>query len=131
MPTLNTPASITPEMKEARRDYLDRHTPHVQAPATTRKGEPFSVTVRMGADYVHPDMADHHIQRLQLFDGERLLATAVYEPGAFTAGREEAKGYSQATFQIALARKARLAALSYCTQHGLWLSEEVVVEVEE
>jgi len=131
MPTINSPASITPEMKEARRDYLDRHTPHVQAPPTARKGEPFSVTIRMGADYAHPDLPDHHIQRMQLFDGERLLATAVYEPGVHTAGREDAKGFSQATFQIALDRKARLAALSYCTQHGLWLSGETTVEVEE
>jgi superoxide reductase len=131
MPTLNSPAHVTPEMKEAKRDYLDRHTPHVLAPATVKKGEPFLVQVKMGDEYVHPDLDNHHIQRMQLFDGERLLATAVYEPGAFTAGREEAKGYSQVSFQISLGRKARLTALTYCTMHGLWLSEEVVVEVEE
>jgi superoxide reductase len=131
MPTFNSPALVTPEMKEAKRDYLDRHTPHVLAPARVKKGEAFPVVVKMGQDYVHPDLDNHHIQRLQLFDGDRLLATAVYEPGAFTAGREEAKGYSQVSFQIALARKARLCALTYCTQHGLWLSEEQVVEVEE
>jgi superoxide reductase len=131
MPTINSPATITPEMKEARRDYLDRHTPHVLAPAAVMPGEPFAVTVKMGRDYVHPDLDNHHIQRLQLFDGERLLATAVYEPGAASAGREEAKGFSQATFQISLAKRARLSALSYCTQHGLWQSEETVVEIKE
>ena len=130
MPTIHHPSQITPELKEAKKDYLDRHQPHVLAPEKVEKGTPFTVTVRMGRDYVHPDLAEHYIQRLQLFDGERLLATAVYEPGVASAGSEEAKGFSQAAFQIALARRARLTALSYCTQHGLWASEETTVEVE-
>lgn len=126
---INFAAEIDPATKEAKRDYLDRHTPHVDAPSSVRSGEPFAVTIRMGQDYVHPDVDDHHIQRMQLFNGDKLLATAVYEPGAFTAGLPEAKGFSKAVFQIALEKKGRLSAMSYCTKHGLWVSEEMVVEV--
>jgi superoxide reductase len=127
---INTPKDVTPEMKEAKRDYLDRHTPHVFAPASVKKGESFTVTIKMGVEYVHPDMDDHHIQRMQLFNGDRLLASANYEPGAFTAGFDEPKGFSQVSFQIAIAKKARFVAMSYCTLHGLWLSEEVIVEID-
>ncbi len=130
MPKINYATEVTAEMKEARKDYLDRHTPHVVAPASVKKGEAFAVTVKMGQDYVHPDVDDHHIQRMQLFNGDRLLATAVYEPGAFTSGAEEAKGFSQVVFQIALEKPGRLTAMSYCTQHGLWMSEEVSVVVD-
>lgn len=129
MPRITMPTEIAPEAKEAKRDYYDRHTPHVEAPAKVKKGEPFLVTVKMGQDYPHPDVVDHHIQRYQLFDGERLLACAEYEPGAFTSGLETATGHGRAVFQIALGKKARLTALTYCTLHGLWMSEEAAVEV--
>ncbi len=130
MPKINDVTEITDEMKEAKRDYIDRHTPHVVAPATAKKGETIVVSVKMGQDYVHPDVDDHHIQRLQLFDRDRLLATTIYEPGATTAGTEEAKGFTTASFAIALAKNAKLTALTYCTKHGLWASEEAIVEVE-
>jgi superoxide reductase len=129
MPKINYAPEVSAEMKEAKRDYLDRHTPHVVAPASVKKGESFMVTIKMGNEYVHPDVDDHHIQRMQLFNGDRLLASTTYEPGTFTAGFEEAKGFSQVTFQIALAKKGRLTAMSYCTLHGVWMSEVVVVDV--
>lgn len=131
MPRITMPTQLAPEAKEAKRDYYDRHTPHVEAPATAKKGVPFLVTVKMGVDYPHPDVADHHIQRLQLFDGERLLASAEYEPGAFTGGQEPATGHSRVVFQISLAKKGRLSAMSYCTQHGLWMSDDALVDVED
>lgn len=126
---INTPAEITPEMKEAKRDYLDRHTPHVVAPARVEKGQPFQVTVKMGRDYVHPDVPEHFIQALQLFRGDKLVAQATYAPGASSAGREAASGFQQATFTVALDAPARFSAMSYCTVHGLWTSEDVTVEV--
>jgi len=130
MPSIVMPTAITAEMKEAKQDYYDRHTPHVEAPARVAKGRPFRVAVSMGRDYPHPDLPEHYIRTLQLFDGERLLASAEYAPGAFTGGLDEPKGHSRAEFQLALAKPARLTALSYCTLHGTWQSEEVRVEVE-
>ena len=130
MPKINMPSAITAEMKEAKKDYLDRHTPHVSAPAKAIKGQPIQVTVKMGIDYVHPDVDDHYIQSMQLFNGETLLATAIYTPGATTRGLDPASGHSEATFTVSLARKATLCAMSYCTKHGTWMSEEVTVEVE-
>jgi superoxide reductase len=129
MPKINYATEVTDEMREAKKDYLDRHTPHVVAPGKVARGEPFSVVVKMGQDYVHPDTDDHHIQRLQLFNRDSLLATAIYEPGATTAGMDEQKGFTSTVFNISLAGSARLSALTYCTKHGLWMSEECAVEV--
>ena len=58
---INMPQEITADMKEARKDYVDRHTPHVIAPAKVKKGEAFDVTVKLGEEYVHPDIDDHYI----------------------------------------------------------------------
>ncbi|MCE5246738.1 MAG: desulfoferrodoxin family protein [Candidatus Polarisedimenticolia bacterium] len=130
MPKINLPTDITPEMKEAKKDYLDRHTPHVVAPAKVKKGETFQVLVRMGQDYVHPDLEEHYIQYLQLYKGDKLLATAIYNPKASTAGKDPASGHQQAAFFVSLDAPAKFSAMSYCTLHGLWVSEEVHVEVE-
>ncbi len=130
MPRINLPTDITDDMRETKRDYLDRHTPHVEAPANAVKGQPFDVKVRMGQDYVHPDVDDHYIQSLQLFDGETLLGTVTYTPGATTRGMEAQSGHAEATFRVALGKKGRLTAISYCTKHGLWMSEEQLVEVQ-
>jgi superoxide reductase len=129
MPKITLPTDVTPEMKEAKRDYLDRHTPHVIAPAKATKGETFQVTVRMGHEYVHPDLPEHYIQSLQLYRGDKLIAATSYMPGSATAGKEPASGFSQSTFSIALDASAKLSAISYCTMHGLWMSEEVPVEI--
>lgn len=130
MPKITNPTQITADMVEAKKDYLDRHTPHVVAPGSVKKGEVFPVTVRMGKDYVHPDLDEHYIQYLQLFKNDRLLGTVTYTPHATTAGMDPASGHAQATFHIALDGPAKLSAMSYCTVHGLWMSEEVQVGVE-
>lgn len=130
MPKITYATQITPEMVEAKKDYLDRHTPHVDAPATVKKGEVFPVTVRMGQDFVHPDLDEHYIQYLQLFKNDRLLGMVTYTPHATTAGKDPASGNAQATFHIALDGPAKLSAMSYCTLHGLWMSAEVQVGVE-
>ncbi len=130
MPTIHEPTAVTAEMKDAKKDYLDRHTPRVIAPARVAKGESFDVTVRMGSEYVHPDLPEHYIQSLQLYRGEKLLGGATYAPGANSAGRETPSGFQQATFRIALDANATLSAMSYCTMHGIWTSAAVVVEVE-
>ena len=127
---INMPQEITADMKEAKKDYIDRHTPHVIAPAKVKKGEAFDVTVKLGNEYVHPDVIDHHIQWVQLYDGNTMLAMAMYQPGVTVAGKEEASGFTQVTFHVSLAKTGKLTAMSYCTKHGVWMSEEAVVEVE-
>lgn len=56
-----------------------------------------------------------------------LLAEASFPPGTMGGG---AKGNAQVTFNVVpTGGKLKLSAMSYCTKHGLWESDPVVVEV--
>ena len=111
--------------KEAKKDYIDRHSAFVHCETTAKKGEKFSVKVKVGDEYAHPDDFDHYIAYVQLWDGETFLAQA-----NFTAGMLGAMaGHVEVDFYLVPTKKMKLTAMAYCTKHGLWQSDEVVVEV--
>lgn len=128
MPRVNHYQNIAEINKEAKKDFIDRHSPFVHCEKTAKKEEKFSVQVKMGNEYTHPDDFDHYISYLQLWDGETLLAQTNYLPGAMG----NIKAHSSCTFEIIPAgKKMKLVAMSYCTKHGLWESDPVEVEVTE
>ena len=111
--------------KEAKKDYIDRHSAFVHCETTAKKGEKFSVKVKVGDEYAHPDDFDHYIAYVQLWDGETFLAQA-----NFTAGMlGSMAGHVEVDFYLVPTKKMKLTAMAYCTKHGLWQSDEVVVEV--
>ncbi len=112
--------------KEAKKDYIDRHSAFVHCDTTAKKGEKFKVKVRVGDEYKHPDDFDHYIASVQLWDGETMLAESVFMAGAL--GNEP--GNVEVDFHIVPKKKMKLTAMAYCTKHGLWQSDEVVVEVK-
>ena len=128
MPKINRYVDIDSVEREAKRDYIDRHSPFIHCEPKAKKGEVFQVTVKMGNEYTHPDDFDHYISSIALFNGETLLAKAEFMAGAL--GNE--KGHQTVTFNIVpTTNKLNLVAQSYCTKHGIWESDpvEVVVEV--
>jgi len=126
MPKVNRYVDISTVDREAKKDYIDRHSPFVHCEATATKEEPFKVTVKMGNEYSHPDDFDHYIAYVQLWDGETLLGHSMYTPG--TLGN--IKGHVEATFTVIPTKsKMKLTAMSYCTKHGLWESDPVEVTV--
>ena len=130
MPIINRYQDISQIDKEAKRDYIDRHSPFVKCAQTAVKGKMFPVTVRMGNEYPHPDDNNHYIRNIQLFNGQTLLAESSFPPG--TLGGEGAKGNAEVVFNIVPGgRKLSLTAMAYCTQHGLWESDPVVVTIAE
>jgi superoxide reductase len=129
MPKINRYVDISTVDKEAKKDYIDRHSPFIACAASAKAGEKFPVTVRMGKEYSHPDDLDHHIKSIQLYDGQTLLAEASFPAG--TLGGQGAKGQAEVTFNVVPAgNKMKLTALSYCTKHGLWECDPVEVTVE-
>ena len=113
--------------KEAKKDYIDRHSPFIYCDSVAKKGKVFSVTVKMGDEYAHPDDFDHYISSIALYNNNTLLAKAEFMAGAL-GGK---KGHQTVTFNIIpTSHKLKLTAQSYCTKHGIWESEikEVVVE---
>jgi len=126
MPRVFKAIDIEKEDKEVMRDYLDRHMPHVICDEQVKKGDKFRVKVRMGKDYSHPDDPDHHISVLQLWNRETLLAENRYTSGAF--GNKSV--HVEVDFYIVAPEVSmNLSAMSVCTKHGLWQSEEKPVKV--
>ncbi len=130
MPKINRYVDISTVDREAKKDYIDRHSPFITCAATAKAGQKLSVTVRVGKEYTHPDDNDHYIKSISLYNRETLLAEANFTAGAL--GGQGQKGQAEVTFQIVPAgKKLELTAMSYCTKHGLWECDPVEIAVEE
>ena len=128
MPKINRYVDIDTVEREAKKDYIDRHSPFIHCDSSAKKGEVFQVTVKMGEEYTHPDDFDHYIASIALYNGDILLAKTEFMAGAL--GNE--KGHQTVTFNIVpTTNKLNLVAQAYCTKHGIWENEPVVVEVTE
>ncbi|NPA54888.1 MAG: dethiobiotin synthase [Epsilonproteobacteria bacterium] len=126
MPKINTYTNISDVEKEAKKDYIDRHSPFIHCASSTKAGEKFPVKVKVGNEYAHPDDYDHHIAYVQLFNGDTLLAEARFPAGTLA----NQKDHVEVDFHIIPTKNLNLTAIAYCTKHGLWQSQEVAVEVE-
>ncbi|MBF0369265.1 MAG: class II SORL domain-containing protein [Magnetococcales bacterium] len=129
MPKINRYVDISQVDKEAKKDYIDRHSPFIECASSAKDSVKFPVTVRMGQEYSHPDDADHYIKSMQLYNGPTLLAEASFTSGAL--GGTGNKSQAEVTFNIIPSgNKMRLTALAYCTKHGLWECDPVEVSVD-
>jgi superoxide reductase len=126
MPRVFTATDVEKEDKEVKRDYLDRHMPHVVCPETVKRGEKFEVKVRIGENYTHPDDHDHFITVLQLWNRETLLAEARYTAGVYG---NKPTHYEVDFYIVAPEVSMNLTAMAVCTKHGLWQSVEKPVKV--
>jgi len=126
MPKINRYQDISQIDKEAKKDYIDRHSPFIHCEDTAKAGEKFKVKVKVGNEYSHPDDFDHYIAYVQLWDGDRLLGQATFTPG--TLANE--KSQVEVDFYIIPKKDLKLTAMAYCTKHGLWESEVKEVKVE-
>jgi superoxide reductase len=113
--------------KEAKKDYIDRHSAFVHCESSAKKGEKFKVKVKVGDEYLHPDDFDHYIAWVQLWNGENMLGQANFTAGALGG----APSQLEVDFYVVPTRKMKLIAMAFCTKHGLWQSDELVVEVTE
>ncbi|MDD5156851.1 class II SORL domain-containing protein [Sulfurimonas sp.] len=126
MPTINRYVDIDTVERESKKDYIDRHSPFIHCESSAKEGEMFSVTVKMGNEYTHPDDFDHYIANVALYNGETLLARADFVAGTLA----NMKAHATVTFNIIpTGSKLKLTAQAYCTKHGIWESTPVVVEV--
>ncbi len=128
MPKINKYVDIDTVERESKKDYIDRHSPFIHCQSSAKSGEMFSVTVKMGEEYTHPDDFDHYIANMALYNGDTLLARADFIPGALG----NIKAHATVTFNIIpTSKKLNLVAQAYCTKHGIWESTPVEVSVED
>ena len=111
--------------REAKRDFIDRHSAFIHCDTKATIGEKFKVKIKIGDEYKHPDDFDHYISWIQLWDGERMLAEASFLVGA----QGGAPSQVEVDFYIVPTKVLKITALAYCTKHGLWQSDEKIVEV--
>ena len=112
--------------REAKKDYIDRHSAFVHCEKQAKADEKFKVKVKVGDQYKHPDDPDHYIAWVQLWNGEKMLAQANFIEGSLGNQSENL----EVDFYIVPKTNMKLVAHAFCTKHGLWQSEEVSVAVE-
>lgn len=125
---INKYEDISQIEREAKRDYIDRHSAFVSTVGDIKKGEKSIVKIKVGDEYQHPSENDHFISYVQLWEGENMIAQANFS--AATMGN--AASQVEVDFYIVPAKDTlKLTATAYCTKHGLWQSDELVVEVQQ
>ncbi len=122
---INTYQDISEIDREAKRDYIDRHSAFIHCEGSASKGEKFKVKIKVGDEYLHPDDNDHYIAWVQLWDGEMNLAQANFKAGALG----NIPSQLEVDFYIVPSKRMKLTATAFCTKHGLWKSDEIKVEV--
>ncbi len=127
MPRVFKPVDITKEEKEVRKDYFDRHTPHVICDEVAKRGQKFRVKVKIGDEYNHPDDPDHYISYIQLWNRETFIAEAHFTPGVLGNKPDHA----EVDFYIVPEVSMNLSAMAVCTRHGLWQSDPREVKVTD
>jgi superoxide reductase len=129
MPKVNRYVDISTVDREAKKDYIDRHSPFIHCQGSAKKGTKFPVTIKVGNEFMHPDDPDHFIESVKLYNGESILGEARFLSG--TLGGAGSKSQLEVTFNaIPISDKLVLTAVAYCTKHGLWESDPVEVKVE-
>ncbi|BEP18537.1 class II SORL domain-containing protein [Pyrofollis japonicus] len=103
----------------------ESHTPKLEAPDKVKKGEPFTVKVKVGP---HPNEPQHSIRRIELWFYEEgrtfnpiRLASIELEP---------VYAEPEVTITIKLQKSGTIYALAYCNLHGVW-EERKDITVEE
>ena len=125
MPRIFGPVDMSSLDKEVQKDYFDRHTPRIICEDTVKRGEKFKVKIIIGDEYKHPDDYDHFISFIQLWNRETFLAEAHYTPGVLGNQSDQV----EVDFYITPKVSMNLTAMSSCTKHGLWKSNEKFVKV--
>ena len=96
-----------------------KHTPVVVAPATVKAGEPFEVTIKTG-DKQHPSLVEHHVEWIQLYAGDTLLAHVQLTP---------TMTLPNITLTVMLKHSADLKAVEAPNHSSGWVSKAVHVTV--
>lgn len=127
MPKINRYEDISQIDREAKKDFIDRHSAFVHCEDNAEAGKAFSVTVKVGEEYTHPDDTDHYISTVTLYNKDNKLAEATFFAGSL--GGQDKKGNTTVTFNVVLEKDAELVAHAFCTKHGLWESDKKSVKV--
>jgi superoxide reductase len=109
---------FTPEFRELRRTYDEKHTPKIEAPDTVKRGQWFEVTVTVGVGSTHPSLSEHFVRYIALYKDSAEIARVYLHP-VFS--------YPKAVFTIALDEGGSLRAVAEPTHSAAWESSKKIV----
>lgn len=109
---------FTPEFRELRRTYDEKHTPKIEAPDTVKRGQWFEVTVTIGVGSTHPSLSEHFVRYIALYKDSAEIARVYLHP-VFS--------YPKAVFTIALDEGGSLRAVAEPTHSAAWESSKKIV----
>ena len=104
---------FTPEFRQPRSTFDERHTPRIEAPDAVKRGEWFDVTVTVGAGAVHPSLAEHFVRYIALYKDTAEIARVYLHP-VFSQPRVR--------FTVALDDGGMLRAVAEPTHSAAWES---------
>jgi superoxide reductase len=107
----NQAEQFTPEFRELRRSYDEKHTPKIEAPETVKRGQWFQVTVTVGAGGVHPSLSEHFVRYIALYKDSAEIARVYLHP---------VYSFPRAVFTIALDEGGMLRAIAEPTHSAAW-----------
>ena len=108
---------FTPEFRELRRTYDEKHTPKIQAPEQVKRGQWFEVTVTVGAGSIHPSLSEHFVRYIALYKDSAEIARVYLHP-VFSSPK--------AVFTIALDEGGMLRAIAEPTHSAGWESSKKI-----
>ncbi len=123
---INKYVDISTLDKEAKKDYIDRHSAFLNCETEAEAGKKLKVNVRVGNEYMHPDDADHYIAYVQIWNGEKMLAQTNFIEGAMGNAPQNL----EVDFYIVPTKDMKLTAYAFCTKHGLWESDMKKVTIK-
>jgi superoxide reductase len=107
----NQGEQFTPEFRELRRSYDEKHTPKIEAPDTVKRGQWFQVAVTVGAGSVHPSLSEHFVRYIALYKDSAEIARVYLHP---------VYSFPRAVFTIALDEGGMLRAIAEPTHSAGW-----------
>ena len=108
---------FTPEFRELRRSYDEKHTPKIEAPEQVKRGQWFEVTVTVGAGSTHPSLSEHFVRYIALYKDSAEIARVYLHP-VFS--------YPKAVFFVALDEGGMLRAIAEPTHSAGWESSKKI-----
>ena len=117
----NQLGQVTKDFGSVRSAYDPKHTPRIEAPETVKAGEWFEVTISVGAEAVHPSLAEHHVHWIALYKNDVELARAYLN---------SVQAKPKVTFTIALEKSATLKAMEEPNHTAPWVATKKIKVVK-
>ena len=111
---------FTPEYRETHRSFDARHSPHITAPDSVKRGQWFDVTITVGAGGEHPSLMEHFVRYIALYKDTVEIARTYLHP---------VYSFPKVTYTITLDQGGSLRAVEEPNHSAAWEVSKTIVVV--